>query len=257
MTEQRAGRAIVTGATSGIGAAVVKLLAREGWHIAAMGRSERRGSQLSGEFGDAAGSATFIRCDVSNRQDVTNGFAQAVGRLGGLDALVHAAGVEQACPAAEIDDALWDQMFDTNARGTMLTNQAAFAHLREGGGRIVNFVSSAGIVGLEGSAAYAASKGAAVAWTRTVAREWAKHRITVNCVAPAIWTPMYDKHRSQLSGEALELHRARMRQAIPLGGQHGDADLDLAPAIAFLLGDGARFITGQTIAIDGGMVMVR
>jgi NAD(P)-dependent dehydrogenase (short-subunit alcohol dehydrogenase family) len=251
-------RAIVTGATSGIGAAVARLLLREGWSVVGVGRSRERWRALVADLdSQQAAKAMFLQADIANRGEVFEMVAAAVNHLGGLDGVVHAAGVERSCPAEQIDDELWDMLFDTNARGTMLVNQAAFPHLQERGGRIVNFASSAGIIGLVGSSAYAASKGAVIAWTRSIAQEWAKYAITVNCIAPAIWTPMYDAHRSRLEGEALDLHLAKMRQIIPLGGQHGDADRDLAPYVSFLLSASAGFITGQTLAVDGGMVMMR
>jgi NAD(P)-dependent dehydrogenase (short-subunit alcohol dehydrogenase family) len=121
---------------------------------------------------------------------------------------------------------------------------------------IINFGSGAGIRGQRGSAHYAAAKGAVMAWTRTVAQEWAPHGISVNSIVPAMWTPMYDAHRARMSPEQLAVHDLTMRHVIPLGGRLGDPDRDMAPVLVFLAGDGARFMTGQAIAVDGGMIML-
>lgn len=146
-------------------------------------------------------------------------------------------------------------MFDVNARGTLHTNQAAFPHLREHGGRILNFASAAGVMGLPGCAHYSAAKAAVLGWSRTIAKEWAGYGITVNALAPGMWTPMYEAHRARLDAQQLKAHDEMMARAIPLGGRLGDPDRDMAPVLVFLLSDGARFITGQTLAVDGGLMI--
>lgn len=125
--------------------------------------------------------------------------------------------------------------------------------MRDGGrGRIINFSSSAGIAGNADAGAYSASKGAVLAWTRVIATEWARHGIRANAVVPAISTPMYDYRRAQLGPEALAARDEATARRILLGGKLGDADLDFAPVMVFLASDGARFITGQTLPVDGG-----
>ena len=96
-----------------------------------------------------------------------------------------------------------------------------------------------------------------LAWTRTVAQEWGKYGITVNAMAPRIWTPMFDEHRAQMSPEELRALDARHAAEIPIGGRMGDPDRDMAPVLVFLAGEGSRFISGQTIAVDGGALPVR
>jgi NAD(P)-dependent dehydrogenase (short-subunit alcohol dehydrogenase family) len=111
--------------------------------------------------------------------------------------------------------------------------------------------------GHPGKAAYAAAKGAVVAWTRTIAQEWGRYGISANAIAPAIWTPMYEASRNELTPEQLVAHDAFKTRTIPLGGRLGDVEKDFVPVMAFLSSAGARFVSGQVIPIDGGMLMVR
>ncbi|MCC4250853.1 SDR family NAD(P)-dependent oxidoreductase [Sphingobium naphthae] len=251
-------RVIVTGGASGIGAAAVHAFAAAGAAVAAVDLSED-GAAVARCASDAGpGRAHFFRASVADRAALTAAVDEAVATLGGIDGLIHAAGVQQYKPAEELTDADWDHVVGTNARGTMIANQAVFGYMKAaGGGRIVNFASAAGIAGLRGCAHYSASKGAVLSWTRVIAQEWAQHGITANAVAPAMWTEMYQRTRDRLSPEQLAEHDAGMARALPLGGRLGDPTYDMAPVLLFLMSDGARFINGQTIPVDGGMVMVR
>jgi NAD(P)-dependent dehydrogenase (short-subunit alcohol dehydrogenase family) len=243
---------VVTGGANGMAAAVVRDLVRHGARVVSLDRDEASGKRVAEEAG-----AAFSPCDVADQAAVERAMAAAAACLGGLDALVHAAGIAPGGPAETIRAADWEQVFAVNARGTFLTNQAAFPLMRERGGRIVNFASSAGALGYAGKAHYAASKGAVLAWTRSVAKEWGRYGITVNALAPAISTPMYAKTRSQMTPDQVAAHDERLEQDMPIGGRLGDAEHDLAPVIRFLISEDARFITGQTIAVDGGLMMVR
>ena len=246
-------RAIVTGGASGIGAATVRAYVREGARVVALDVDDPGGSRVCAEAGDGA---TFLRCDVADRDQVVAAVDRAVAQLGGLDVMANVAGVERRTPAEDIADAEWDLVFSVNVKGTLYTNQAAFRHLRAHGGRIINFGSGAGIRGQAGSAHYSASKGAVMAWTRTVAQEWAKYRITVNSVVPAIWTPMYDAWRARMSDQERMIHDMAMQHVVPLGGRLGDPDGDMAPVMIFLASDASHFMTGQCFAVDGGMIML-
>lgn len=245
-------RIVVTGGASGMGEAMVKDFARHGARVVSLDITDGAGQAIAAQAG-----AAYVHCDVSDQASVEAAFAEATGQLGGLDVLVHAAGIAPGAPAEEITLSGWEKVFAVNARGTFLTNQAAFAHLRDGGGRIINFASAAGISGQPNKAHYSATKGAVIAWTRTVAKEWGQYGITVNCIAPAIETPMYLKTRSLMSAEALAALDAKLAADMPIGGKLGDPDRDLAPVLRFLAGPGSRFITGQIFAIDGGLTMVR
>jgi NAD(P)-dependent dehydrogenase (short-subunit alcohol dehydrogenase family) len=244
---------VVTGGASGIGAAAVRAFARAGAKVASLDVNDDAGRRVAAEAGPAA---TYYHCDVARRPEVRDVLSRAARDLGGLDVLASIAGVERGTPAEDIEDAEWDLVFDVNVKGTVYTNQAAFALMKEHGGRIINFGSGAGIRGQRGSAHYSAAKAAVMAWTRTVAQEWAEHGITVNSIVPAIWTPMYDAHRARMSEQELAIHDLAMRHVIPFGGRLGDPDRDMAPVLLFLASDAARFITGQAIAVDGGMIML-
>jgi NAD(P)-dependent dehydrogenase (short-subunit alcohol dehydrogenase family) len=226
--------------------------ARHGAKVVSLDVNDEAGKAIA-----AVAGADYVACDVSDQASVTSAFARSAEILGGLDVLVHAAGVAPGAPAEAITLSGWEKVFAINARGTFLTNQAAFDSLKAGGGRIINFASAAGISGQPGKAHYAATKGAVIAWTRTIAKEWGQYGITVNCIAPAIETPMYHKTRSLMSDAALAALDAKLAADMPIDGKLGDADRDLAPLMRFLAGAGSRFITGQIFAVDGGLTMVR
>lgn len=252
-------RIIVTGGAQGIGAAVVRAYVAEGAKVVSLDVEEAKGRSVA-EAANAKGPGcvSFHICDVSKAAAVNEVFKNAVGKLGGLDVLVHVAGVERSSiPAEQIKLDEWELLFAVNAQGTFLTNQAAFPHLQAKGGAIINFASAAGVVGMPQAAHYAATKGAVLAWSRTVAMEWARYGIRVNCICPAMATPMYEAHRSRMSKEELAHLDASLARTVHLGGKLGNPDRDMAPFMVFLAGDGAGFITGQTLAVDGGLLMTR
>ena len=229
-----------------MGTSIVRALVAANATVALMARSVELGRRQAAELSQQnEGQVRFYRCDVSVRAEVRSAFATAVAEMGGLDALVHVAGVEAGAKAEEESDEQWDRMFAVNAKGTFITNQEAFPYLKDRGGRILNFGAGAGITGVPGIAAYSASKGAVVAWTRSVAQAWGSTTSRSTAFARAVWTPMYDEHRARLSPDELRDHDARMAQLIRIGGKLGDPDRDLAPIIVFLCGDEARYMTGQ------------
>ena len=251
-------RIIVTGGSKGIGAATVKAYVREGAIVASLDVDDSDGKKIVEEANSGAtGKAMYYHCDIAKRDEVKSAFRQAIDDMGGLDVLVNNAGVERTAAGESIEDAEWDLIMDVNVRGTMLTNQIAFPDLKEHGGAIINFGSVSGLRPSPQHPHYSASKGAVHSWTRSVAHAWGAYNIRVNAVLPAIWTPMYDNHRSHLNEQELAAHDAGMAQAIPLGGKLGDPEKDLAPLMVFLASDDSRFITAQLIPVDGGLGQVR
>jgi NAD(P)-dependent dehydrogenase (short-subunit alcohol dehydrogenase family) len=251
-------RIIVTGGAQGIGASIVHAYTRAGASVGAMDVKEEFVAKVAEEASARGpGTAHFTRCDVADQAEVRAAFRAFADAHGGLDVLVNAAGIELRSPAEDISEDDWDRTFDVNVKGTFFTNQLAFSLMKETGGAIINFASGAGVNGFPQHGHYAASKGAVLSWTRTAAAEWGRYGITVNSICPGMWTPMYDAHRSRLSAEELVVHDAQIAAVTPIDGRLGDPDRDLAPFMVFMASDGARYITAQTLVVDGGRTVAR
>ena len=242
-------RIIVTGAAGGIGAGVTAGLAKRGAKLGAIFLKTPPSAELEG-------AALWKACDLTDKNSVDDCFQSLATELGGLDALINVAGLWRGGPADMVDDAQIDFLIGANLKTAIFTNQAAFALMKENGGRIVNFGSVEGVDGNVESPAYAAAKAAVHGWTRSAARSWARYGITVNCLAPAMHTPVYDRIRASMSPEQLEQHDAEMRMRIPIGGRLGNPEIDCTPMLAFLASQNSHFVTGQLLAVDGGLRMM-
>ena len=243
-------RILVTGGATGIGAAAVAVLAGAGAKVAATYHRTPPPDDLP---------ANWLQCDVRDAEAVSAMVHQAAGQLGGLDVLVNAAGLWQAGIPGYIGADDISFLLDTNVKATILTNQAAYAVMKDQdpkGGKIINFGSSEAVMGSPISAVYAATKGAVQAWTRSAAKAWAADNVTVNALAPAVQTPGADRLRDFLGPEAGALIDQQMKMMIPLGGTLGEPARDVGPILVFLAGPGSGFITGQLLAVDGGLMMV-
>jgi len=251
-------RIIVTGGAMGMGGTMVVALARAGAKVASLDIAQEAGEALAARANEAnPGSVSFHRCDVSLRSEVDSAFAGAVAALGGLDGLVHAAGIETLVPPEDITDEIWSRMISINLTGTFLVNQAAFPHLKGNGGVILNFGSDTGLTPYAYAAHYSASKGAVIAWTRSIAAAWGKYNIRANSMIPAIKTEMYEKHCKSMPPEELAWHLEDIRTHMMIRGELGDAMEDFAPVVLFMLSDGAKFMTGQLISVNGGIGVTR
>ncbi|AFJ34751.1 MULTISPECIES: SDR family NAD(P)-dependent oxidoreductase [Mycobacterium] len=240
-------RVLVTGAATGIGAAIVDVFLNSGADVVATFHETPAPEHSQ---------ATWLRCDVTNVNSVNETVDAAAAEMGGLDAVIHAAGLWLPGIAGAITDADIDRLVSINVRGTIHVNQAAHRIMQGSPGRIINFGSAEAVMGSPISAVYAATKGAVHAWTRSAAKAWANDRITVNAVAPAMQTPGADRLRTFLGPEGAAFMDDQMKLAIPLGGTLGDPARDLCPLLVFLAGEGSAFITGQLLAVDGGLVML-
>jgi NAD(P)-dependent dehydrogenase (short-subunit alcohol dehydrogenase family) len=249
---------IVTGGSQGIGEAVVRAYVKAGAQVYSLDVNEELGVQCAKQAtASGPGWAKFLRCDVSNRGEVDAAFKTAAAELGRLDVLAHIAGVHCHAPTHDVPDELLSWIYAVNVNGTIYTNGAAHRYMKDTGGAIINFGSESGLTAEVNNAVYGSSKAAVHTWTRSVAREWGRKGIRVNAVLPYVVTPMYAKFRAALSPEELAEHDRATAEQIPLGGKFGNTDIDLAPVLVFLASDASRFITGQLIPVDGGLISVR
>jgi 2-hydroxycyclohexanecarboxyl-CoA dehydrogenase len=239
--------ALVTGAARGIGAGIARALAAAGARVAladVAADSVRETAEGLGKGG------LPIVMDVSDARSVRAGVAEAEARLGPLDVLVNNAGVDTIAPFVETDEGVWDRLWAVNLRGTLLTTRAVLdGMIARQRGRIVSIGSDAGRVGSTGEAVYSATKGGVIAFSKSLAREVARHGITVNCVCPG---PTDTALLEQVREYDEKLH-ASLARAIPLR-RLGKPE-DIAAAVAFLASDDAAYITGQTLSVSGGLTM--
>jgi 2-keto-3-deoxy-L-fuconate dehydrogenase len=235
-------RAVVTGGASGIGAATVARLRRDGMRVAALDRDELL---LAGVDADAR-----VVADVTSEDDVRRGIDEAAAALGGLDVAVACAGVAGRGTVPDTPLEEWERVFAVNVRGVYLTAKAAIPHLREaGGGAVVVVASQLGLVAAEGAAAYCASKGAAVMLTRAMAVDHAAEGIRVNCVCPGpTITPLLESYFALSTDAAQE--QARYEQA-QVHGRLIEPE-EIADAIAYLASPGASSTIGAALVVDGG-----
>ncbi|HJU03279.1 MAG TPA: SDR family NAD(P)-dependent oxidoreductase [Actinomycetes bacterium] len=245
--------AVVTGAASGIGRVTAGALAAEGARVGIADVDEAGGQAAAAAIGDAGGDAFFRRADVRSLADLEAVLDEAIERHGRLDVLVNNAAVAIPGAAGEMAEDDWARTLDVNLTGVWRGMRAAIPRmLAGGGGSIVNLSSVQGHVGFVGWAAYAAAKGGVDALTRQAAVEYAASGIRVNAVVPGtIATEMNEKiMRESADGDAVLAGWLAMH---PIGriGQPGE----VAAAIVFLASDDASFITGESLRVDGGLVV--
>lgn len=237
--------ALVTGATGGIGEAIAKALKEAGAQVAVSGTREDKLKEIAARLG---GDTVIIPCDLSDATAVEGLIARVEEAIGGLDILVNNAGITRDALAMRMKDEDWDQVIAVNLTATFKLSRAAIkGMIKKRHGRIINVSSVVGTTGNPGQANYCASKAGIAGMSKALAAEVAARGITVNCIAPGfIATPMT---------EALsEQQRARILQNIP-ASRLGSPE-DVAAAAAFLAGDDAAYITGQTLHVNGGLCMV-
>lgn len=240
--------ALVTGGGRGIGRAIAVRLAEGGARIAISYRSNDEAAVETVKLVREAGAeCESFKSDVSSSEDVAALMKGVAEAFGPVEILVNNAGMTRDNIMMRMKDAEFDEVIQTNLKGTYLCTRAALrAMVRARWGRIVNLSSVVGLMGNAGQANYAASKAGIIGMTKSVAREVANRGITANAVAPGyVLTELTDGLPEEIKGRVLE--------QIPVG-RFGEPE-DVAEVVAFLVGDGAAYVTGQTIAVDGGMVM--
>lgn len=239
---------IVTGGSKGIGRGIARVFACEGAKVLLVGRQADAGELAAREIVDGGGSASFLRADVSDPGDVQAMVEAAVDRHGGIDVLCSNAGVFPSARLDEMTEEEWDTVNSINLKGTFLTVKACLPELkRSGAGRVLLTSSITGpITGFPGWAHYGATKAGMLGFMRTAAIEFAQHDITINAVMPGnIMTEGLD--------DVGEEYLATMTRSIPMG-RLGESE-DIGYAMLFLASDEAKYITGQTLVVDGGQTL--
>lgn len=234
--------AIITGGTSGIGLATAKIFLAHDYNCVLVGRKPARFEDIKPEL---VGNFEFISADVRRVEECDKIISLAVEIFGGVDVLVNSAGIYHEGAITSTDEKIFDDIFSTNVKGTFFTARATISELIKSRGAIINVASDAGLRGNYFCAAYSASKGAVVAFTRSLALELANFPVRVNCVAPGdILTPM-TFNQLKISGDTVD----DLAKIYPLG-RIGTAE-EVAEAIYFLAN--ANFITGAILSVDGGL----
>lgn len=237
--------ALVTGAASGIGRATAAGLAEVGATVILTDVDEERGEQAASEIG---GDARFVPLDVTDRGMVAALATDLAGEHGRLDVLVNVAGWDIIQPFVENTDEYMDRVVALNLMGPVNVTKALLPLLIESGdGRVVNVASDAGRVGSTGETVYAGAKGGVIAFTKSLAREMARHKVRVNCVCPGPTdTPLFAAQPEKM--------RQALERAIPM--RRVAQPSEIADAIAFFASDRASYITGQVLSVSGGLTMV-
>ncbi|MBK7657499.1 MAG: glucose 1-dehydrogenase [Betaproteobacteria bacterium] len=244
---------IVTGGGGGIGGAACQRFASEGAHVAVFDMNLVSAEKVAASITATGGKAQAFACDITQRDQVDAAIAATQAAFGSIDVLVNNAGWDIFKPFTKTVPAEWDKLIAINLVGALHMLHAVLPVMAaKGGGRVVNIASDAGRVGSSGEAVYAACKGGLISLSKTLAREHARHNITVNVICPGPTdTALLDGFKQGASNPD-KLMEA-FAKAIPLG-RIGQAS-DLAGSIAFMASDDAGFVTGQVLSVSGGLTM--
>jgi len=245
--------AVITGGGSGIGRAISLRLAEEGCHVGVFDINEDGAAETVDEIAKSGGAGTVQRCDITAYDDVKAGVEAFEAARGSIDILVNNAGWDLCIPFLETEFDFWRKVIDINIYGFLHMHYAVLPGMEERrGGKIVNIASDAGRVGSSGEAVYSVAKGGLIAFTKTIAREFARSDIQVNTICPGPTdTPLLAEFTGE--GETGKKIAAGLERAIPLGRLAQPNDLP--GAVAFLASSDSNFITGQTISVSGGLTM--
>ncbi len=247
--------AVVTGAGSGIGAAIAETFAAQGAHVFVLELSASAGDETAARIRTAGGKADVVSCDVSSAASVAAAFNAVRAAAGRLDILVNNAGIAHIGTVESTTEADLDRIYSVNVKGLHLCSQAGVGMmLKNGGGVILNLASIASLIGLTDRFAYSMSKGAVLAMTRSIAVDYVKQGIRCNCVAPArVHTPFVDGYlKNTYPGREDEMFK-ELSEYQPIG-RMGQPD-EVAALALYLCSDEASFITGQCYPIDGGVLV--
>ncbi len=245
--------AVITGGGGGIGGATCRRFAKEGARVAVLDLNLDAAERVASAIRAEGGAADAFRCDITDRESVDAAIAGAESKLGPIDVLVNNAGWDVFQPFMKTEPVQWDKLISINLIGALHMHHAVLPGMTaRKGGRIVNIASDAARVGSSGEAVYAACKGGLVAFSKTIAREHARHGITVNVVCPGPTDTALFADYKEGAGNPEKLMEA-FRRSIPLG-RIGQPE-DLPGAITFFASDDAAYITGQVLSVSGGLTM--
>jgi 2-hydroxycyclohexanecarboxyl-CoA dehydrogenase len=243
--------AIVTGAAGGIGSAISRELHARGASVAIADLQVDAAKGLAEQLNALRpGSALAVAVDISSTEDAAAAVEAVRSSLGDIDILVNNAGIDKIERFIDSTPDTWRRIIEVNLLGTITMTRAVLDPMLErGSGRLINIASDAGLVGSSGEVVYSATKGGVIAFTKALAREVAAKGITSNCICPG---PTDTALLDQVAEASEKLYQGLSR-AIPM--RRIGQPVDIAPAVAFLAGDGAGFITGQTLSVSGGLTM--
>lgn len=244
--------AVVTGGARGIGRGIARALAADGARAVLLDLNEAEAREAASEIQKAGGEAMALRADVTARAQVEAAVGEVLARYGTVHILVNNAGWDRPMPFIETTEEFWDRILAINLKSQIICTRAVLdAMIKQGYGKIVNIASDAGRVGSTGEAVYSAAKGGVIAFTKTLARELARHRINVNCISPGpAETPLFEEEFTKGKPGLAEA----LKKAIPWGRLARPEDI--ARAVVFLASDEAEYITGQTLSVSGGLTMI-
>lgn len=240
-------RALITGASSGLGAHFAEVLAANGADVALAGRRVQACEKTAQEIAAKGGKAVPVAMDVGNRASVEQAIAETVAALGGLDILINNAGIAGTAPLLTETEEDWDRIIDTNLKGAFLVAQAAAKAMKENGGSIINIASVLGIRIMGNVGAYATSKAGLVQLTKAMALEWARYKIRVNAICPGyVLTDINREFMATDAGQAIA-KRIPMRRIAQVD--------DLDGPLLLLASDAGAYLTGVALPVDGGHVI--
>jgi 2-hydroxycyclohexanecarboxyl-CoA dehydrogenase len=245
--------ALVTGGGRGIGRAIALALAREGCQVAVLDLLGESAEAVRAEIEGLGVAGLALRVDLTRRAEVEQAVQDVLARFGQLDLLVNNAGWDRMALFLDSDEDMWDRAIGVNFRAVLYTCKAALpAMVARGTGKVVNIASDAGRVGSSGEAVYSATKGAVIAFSKALAREVARHGVTVNVVCPGLTeTALLQSLRDQ--SPKMEKILEAVTRATPLGRTARPEEI--AGAVVFFASPEADFVTGQTLSVSGGLTM--
>ena len=239
---------IVTGASQGIGRTMATVFAESGANVVCVARSEKKIEELSMEIKSQGGLAMPAVCDISDGDSFSRTIKSVVDQFGKLDVLVNNAGITRDALLMRMNENQWDEVIQTNLKGAFFGMKAAIRPMMKNKfGRIINITSIVGLTGNPGQANYAASKAGIIGMSKSIALELAKRNITVNCISPGFI-------ESNMTDLLSENQKESILKKIPL--ESIGSPYDVAHCVNFLASEESRYITGETIHVNGGLAML-